>query len=85
MERVMKTDTWLKIICAPIISSVLFGTGAVTVLSTPVLNAHAPYLIPAVVFLSLAISPFLAGYVGRRMRLQYWGAEAWKRGDFISG
>lgn len=81
----MKTDTWLKIICAPIISSVLFGTGAVTVLSTPMLNAHAPYLIPAVVVLSLAISPFLAGYVARRMRLQYWGAEAWKRGDIISG
>ena len=72
----MKPDTWLKIVCAPIISAVLFGSGAATVLSTPVLSAHALSLIRAVVFLSFAISPLLAGYVAPRMRLLYWGTEA---------
>jgi hypothetical protein len=61
----MKTDTFLKIICAPIVNSVIFGAGAVTVLSIPVLNALALYLLPAVVILSFVFTFFLTGFVAR--------------------
>jgi hypothetical protein len=81
----MQTDTFLKIACAPIVNSVIFGIGAVTVLSVPMLNAHATYLIPAVVILSFAITFLLTGFVVRRMRVRHWGQEAWKAGDSISG
>ncbi len=85
LEKVMQTDTWVKIICAPVINAVVFGIGAVSLLSTPALSAHAPYLMPAVVVVSFPISFLLAGPVARRMRLKYWGTSEWKKGDFISG
>lgn len=79
------TDIWLRIFSGMMINAVVFGAGAVTVLSVPQLSAHAAYLIPAVVVLSFAISPFIALWVAPRMRVRNWGKEKWVRGDVISG
>jgi len=67
------------------INAILFGIGAVTVLTVPTLSAHAKYLIPAVIIASFLIAPLLSGFVAKRMRLRNWGRDHWKRGDFISG
>ena len=64
----MKTNTFLKIVCAPMVNAVLFGIGIVAVMSTPALNAQAVYLIPAVVVLSFVATYLMTGYVVRRMR-----------------
>lgn len=79
------TDTWLKIFCSGITNSVLFGTGAVTVLSIPALAADAKYWLPIVVIASFGLSPPVAGLVASRMRIRNWGRRRWREGDAISG
>ncbi len=79
------TDTWLRIVCAMMCNAVLFGTGAIAVLSVPALLPYAKFLIPAVVFLSFALAPFVAALIAPRMRLRNWGRAAWREGDLISG
>jgi len=81
----LSTDTWLKIMSGLMINAVLFGLGAITVLSIPALAEQAKYLIPAVVVLSFALVPFIAAPIARRMRLRNWGRTAWREGDLISG
>jgi uncharacterized membrane protein YhaH (DUF805 family) len=79
------TNTWLVIICSLSTNAVLFGTGAVTVLSIPALAAHAVYLIPAVVVASFILAPLAALWIAPRMRLRNWGRQGWREGDLISG
>lgn len=81
----LSTDTWLKIMSGLMINAVLFGLGAITVLSIPALAEQAKYLIPAVVVLSFVLVPFIAAPIARRMRLRNWSREAWREGDAISG
>ncbi len=81
----ISTNTWLVVICSMMVNAILFGAGAVTVLSIPALNAHATYLIPAVVVLSFLATPFVSMWIARRMRLRNWGRRAWNEGDLISG
>ncbi|WP_117194215.1 hypothetical protein [Rhizobium terrae] len=81
----ISTDTWLAGICSMMVNAVLFGAGAVIVLSVPAFAEHAKYLIPAVIVASFLAAPFLAGPIAPRMRLRNWGREAWRRGDLISG
>ena len=79
------TDTWLTIVCSMMINAVIFGAGAVLVLSVPALAAHAKILLPFVVVAAFAAAPFFALAVAPRMRLRNWGRRDWKRGDVISG
>lgn len=81
----LSTDTWLKIVSGMMINAVLFGFGAVTVLSIPALAEQAKYLMPAVVVLSFALAPFIAVPIASRMRLKNWGRSAWQKGDLVSG
>jgi len=81
----LSTDTWLRITCAMVINAVLFGIGAVTVLSAPILEPLANYLIPAVVIISLLLAPIIAGPIAQRMRVRNWGKTGWRNGDLISG
>lgn len=79
------TDTWLKIVCSMMINAVIFGAGAILVLSIPALAAQAKILLPFVVIAAFAAAPFFAFAIAPRMRLRNWGRRAWKRGDVISG
>lgn len=81
----LSADAWLKIFCSMIISSVLFGFGAVAVLSVPNLNQIAKYLIPTVVLLSFASAPVAAYYIAPRMRVRNWTKLGWQEGDALSG
>ncbi|RST87113.1 hypothetical protein EJC49_07355 [Aquibium carbonis] len=67
------------------VNAVLFGLGAVTVLSIPALADRAVFLIPAVVVASFALAPFIAGMIAPRMRIRNWSRKAWREGDAISG
>ena len=81
----MSTDTWLIVICAMMANAVLFGAGAVLVLSIPVLAAQAVYLLPAVIVASFVAAPFVAALIAPRMRVRNWSARGWRDGDFLSG
>ncbi len=81
----VSTEIWLRIMSGMMINAVLFGIGAISVLSIPALSEQAKYLMPAVVVASFVGAPFLAGMVARRMRIRHWGRAGWKQGDFISG
>jgi ABC-type Fe3+-siderophore transport system permease subunit len=66
----MKTRTYMAGTLSLMINSVLFGLGAVVVLSIPALSAHATILIPAVIITSLVITPFIAWNMAPELRLR---------------
>lgn len=68
----MKTRTYVAAFAALPVNAVLFGSGAITVLSIPALNEHATTLIPAVVVASFALTVPVAWWVSRRMMLRFW-------------
>ena len=81
----LTTDTWLKIVCSMMINAVIFGAGAILVLSVPALAVHAKVLLPLVIIAAFAAAPLFALAIAPRMRLRNWGRREWKRGDMISG
>ena len=81
----LTTDTWLKIVCSMMINAVIFGAGAILVLSVPALAVHAKVLLPLVIIAAFAAAPVFALAIAPRMRLRNWGRREWKRGDMISG
>lgn len=54
------------------VNAVLFGVGAIIVLSIPELNVDAEYLLPAVVVVSFIATPIIAWFLAPRMRNRYW-------------
>ncbi|MBC7152046.1 MAG: hypothetical protein H5U22_21920 [Rhizobium sp.] len=68
----MKTDTYLTFFVSMMVNAVVFGTGAITVLSIPALAENAKYLLPLVVVISFAVAPFIAKLIAPRMRLRNW-------------
>lgn len=68
----MKTDTYLTFFVSMMVNAVIFGTGAITVLSIPALAENAKYLLPLVVVLSFVVAPFIAKLIAPRMRLRNW-------------
>lgn len=81
----MSTNTWLRIVVSMQLNAILFGIGAITVLSVPALAEQAKYLLPAVVVVAFGLAPFLSLVVYPRMRLRNWGRRNWLKGDSVSG
>lgn len=68
----MSTNTYITIAVAMMVNAVVFGIGAITVLSIPALSENAKYLIPAVVIVTFCVTPFIARRIAPRLRLRYW-------------
>lgn len=66
----MRTNTWITIMVGMMVNAVLFGIGAVAVLSFPAISEYWKYLIPAVVIVSFAAAPFIARRIAPRLRLR---------------
>ncbi|SMD20001.1 hypothetical protein [Rhizobium sp. RU36D] len=66
----MKTDHYIAICVGMMVNAVLFGIGAITVLSIPSLEPYWKYLLPAVVVASFALTPFIARQIAPRLRLR---------------
>jgi hypothetical protein len=81
----LKTDTWLRIMCSMLVNAVLFGAGAIAILSIPSLNENARVLFPIVIVASFVLAPIIAGWIAPRMRLRFWGYGRGPKGDAISG
>jgi hypothetical protein len=74
----MKTRVYVATLAALPVNAVLFGAGAITVLSVPALSEHATILMPNAVLVSLALTPPIAWVVSRRMMLRYWRRPAFR-------
>ena len=69
---VFSTNTRIAILISAMVNAVIFGIGAVTVLSIPALNAHAKIWLPVVIVASFVISPFIARALAPRLRSRFW-------------
>ncbi|MNE77800.1 hypothetical protein D3C80_1741500 [compost metagenome] len=68
----MSVRLQLAIMVGLMINAVLFGIGAVIVLSIPVLADNAKYFLPVVVVTCFILTPFIAWLMAPRLRLRYW-------------
>ena len=68
----MQTRPFVALLAALPVNAVLFGAGAIAVLSVPALKEQASTLIPAVIVASFALTPLLAWLISRRMMLRFW-------------
>ncbi|MGV8937156.1 MAG: hypothetical protein ACOH2J_08550 [Allorhizobium sp.] len=72
----MKTDLFMTVLVSMMVNAVIFGIGAITVLSVPAFNEHAKFLLPVVVIMTFALTPFVAKVIAPRLRLRYWRASS---------
>lgn len=72
----MSTRAYIAAMLFLMINAVVFGAGAVAVLSIPSLNDHAAVLLPVVVVASFAISPFVAWFLAPTLRMRWQQRQA---------
>lgn len=66
----MKTRSHMTLMLSFMVNAVIFGTGAIIVLSVEGLRAYAPYLLPAVIVAALIVTPIISWWMAPRLRLQ---------------
>lgn len=67
----MSTRLAIALLLSGMVSSVLFGVGAITVLSLPSLAQHAEILLPIVIFSSVVLTPMACWVIAPRLRARY--------------
>ena len=67
----MTTRAYIAFVVALMVNAVVFGVGAVTVLSVPAFSDLAAYLLPAVVAVSVVVSPFIAWAIAPALRARW--------------
>lgn len=72
----MSNRTAIALLITMMVNAVIFGTGAVTVLSVPDLAERAAWLLPAVIAASFIIAPVIAWYIAPKMRARYLRMQA---------
>jgi hypothetical protein len=77
----MRTRAYIAALLGLMINAVLFGIGAVTVLSVPALAVDAAHYLPAVTVLSFLLTPPIAWAMAPRLRARTWRPDpfaAWR-------
>jgi uncharacterized membrane protein YciS (DUF1049 family) len=72
----MSTRTAIAALIWMMVNAVVFGAGAIAVLSIPQLNANAAFWLPAVVAASFIISPLIAWQIAPTLRARWQRAQA---------
>jgi hypothetical protein len=67
----MSTRFSISLLLGMMVSAVLFGIGATTVLSIPSLSERAPVLLPIVIVLSLVLTPIFSWALAPKLRAKY--------------
>jgi hypothetical protein len=67
----MKTRTYVAALVSMMINAVVFGIGAIAVLSLPGLAADAWFWLPLVVVVSFVVSPFIGWWMAPMLRARY--------------
>jgi hypothetical protein len=71
----MSTRTWIAALIWMMVNAVVFGAGAIAVLSIPQLNADATFWLPVVVVASFLISPIIAWQIAPMLRARWQRAH----------
>ncbi|MBR0555877.1 hypothetical protein J5J10_09315 [Ciceribacter sp. L1K23] len=66
----MKTETYMSLFVGMMINAMLFGVGAVAVLSIPALEPYWKFLIPLVVVLAYLLTYPIASRIAPQLRLR---------------
>ena len=64
----MSTRQSITLLLSGIVGSVLFGVGAIIVLTIPYLASHAVVLLPSVIVLSLLLTPIVGWLIAPQLR-----------------
>jgi uncharacterized membrane protein YciS (DUF1049 family) len=68
----MSARIYITLLLSFMTCSVLFGIGAVAVLSVPALSEQAKFLLPVVIAASFVLGPIIAWFMAPRLRARYW-------------
>jgi hypothetical protein len=68
----MSTRSSISLLIYGMVNAVLFGVGAVTVLSLPGLQEQWKYLLPLVIVMSFMLAVPIAWKLAPRLRARYW-------------
>lgn len=68
----LTTNTRIALLISTMVNAVVFGIGAITVLSVPQLYENAKFWLPVVIVTSFAVAPFIAAYLAPRLRSRQW-------------
>jgi hypothetical protein len=71
----MDPRLYIMIMLSLVTCAVLFGIGAVAVLSVPALSELAKFLLPVVIVASFVLGPIIAWFMAPRLRARYWKAR----------
>ena len=66
----MRTITYITIFVSMMVNAVVFGAGAIAILTVPTLNEHAKYLLPAWIVVTFLVSPVIARFMAPSLRLR---------------
>ena len=78
----MSTRASIAVLISMMVNAVVFGIGAIAVLSIPQLNDHAAYLLPIVIAMSFMISPFIAWQIAPTLRARWQRNHARRVNDY---
>ncbi|MBS9721562.1 hypothetical protein JYU29_12800 [Tianweitania sp. BSSL-BM11] len=67
----MTTNTRIALIIYGLVNAVVFGTGAIIILSVASLQEHWPILLPVIVVVSLVVAWPIAQAIAPRLRSRY--------------
>lgn len=67
----MTTRAYIAFTLVLMVNAVMFGAGAITVLSVPALSDNAVYLLPAVIAISMIVSPLIAWAIAPALRARW--------------
>jgi len=68
----MRIRTAISAVLYPVVQSVLFGSGALVVLTVPALREYAVGLLPHVAIFSLVMAAPIAWTLAPRLRMRHW-------------
>jgi amino acid transporter len=71
----MDPRLYIMIMLSLVTCAVLFGIGAVAVLSVPAPSELAKFLLPVVIVASFVLGPIIAWFMAPRLRARYWKAR----------
>jgi hypothetical protein len=84
MEVPMTTNTYISAMVSMMVNAVIFGVGAIAVLTIPPLTENAWIWLPVVVVISFVVAPFIARRIAPKMRSR-WERRRQQRTQPIAG
>ncbi len=66
----MRTITYITIFVSMMVNAVVFGAGAIAILTVPALDEQAKYLLPAWIVVTFLVSPVIARFMAPNLRLR---------------